>query len=306
MDVAVDTLNRAFAYSTPLLWAGLGAVYSERAGVVNLGVEGTMILGSLTAFAVAHRTGSLFLAVTAAALTGALVALVHAFISVTLRANQYVAGLAMTSFGLGLSGMLGRAYEGIALARPMQGITVPVLSSLPLVGPSLFRGQAILTHLGLLVAVALWVLLYKTRWGIAVRSVGESPATADAAGIRVARIRYASVIAGGALAGIGGAYLSVAYRPSWTEGMTAGMGWIAVAIAIFASWNPLKAVGASLFFGALYYLSFRLQAYVAPELLKLLPYLAVILVLAFSARGRRRLFLGAPEALGEPYYRGAR
>jgi len=304
--VLIDTLSRAFAYGTPLLWAGLGVVYTERGGVVNLGMEGMMILGAFSAFAVAHQTGNLLLAVGAAALAGALAALVHAFVSITLQANQYVAGLAMTSFGLGLSGVLGRAFEGTPLARPMAGIVVPFLSSIPVIGPALFRGQAILTHLGLLVAVAMWVLLYRTRFGITVRSVGESPVAADTAGIRVSWVRYACVIAGGALAGIGGAYLSVAYRPSWTEGMTAGMGWIALAIAIFASWNPLKAIGGALFFGALYYLSFRLQALVTPELLKALPYLSVIIALAFSARGRQRLLLGAPEALGEPYHRGAR
>jgi len=185
----------------------------------------------------------------------------------------------------GVAGVLGRRYEGI-----------PLLDTLPEVSG--------LTWLGVALAAAMWFVLYHTTPGLILRSAGESPATVDAVGISVARVRYVAVIFGGILAGVAGGFLSVAYRPSWTEGMTGGMGWIAIAIAIFASWDPLKAVWGAMFFGALYYLSFRLQTWVAPEALRMMPFAFTILVLAATARGRRGQ--GAPEALGIPYASGAR
>lgn len=280
MEWLLTTMDRALAFGTPLLWAALGEIYAERSGVVNLGVEGMMILGAFVAFAVAHTTGQPVLGLVAAAAVGGLAALLHAFVSVTLRANQYVSGLALAMFGLGLAGVLGRGWEGI-----------PLLNTLPEVST--------VTYLGLGLAVALWFVLYHTRVGIVLRSTGESPAAADALGVDVFRVRYLAVVFGGVLAGVGGGFLSVAYRPSWTEGMTAGMGWIAIAIAIFASWDPLRAVIGAFLFGALFHLSFRLQEWVAPEPLKMMPFAFTILVLALTARSRR--MRGAPEALGVPY-----
>ncbi|HEU68210.1 MAG TPA: ABC transporter permease, partial [Candidatus Acetothermia bacterium] len=199
----------------------------------------------------------------------------------------------------------GRGWEGKPLRVPLGTITVPGLSGIPILGPMLFVDQTILTYLGILLAVLLWVVLFRTRWGIVIRAVGESPATADSLGINVTLVRYLGVALGGLLAGVAGGYLSVAYRPAWTEGMTAGMGWIVIALTIFASWDPLQAIWGAFFFGALYHLSFRLQAYVSPELLKLMPYAFAILVLAvsgFGSRWRRR----APGSLGVPYVRGER
>ncbi len=279
----VTTVTRAIAVSTPLLWASLGEIYAERAGVVNLGVEGMMILGAFMAFAVAQTIGSPALGLVAAAAVGGLAALLHAFVAVTLRANQYVSGLALSIFGLGLAGVLGRAYEGIPLLN-----TLPEISGF--------------TYLGLLLGIVLWFVLYHTRLGIVIRSTGESPAAADAMGVNVYRVRYLAVIFGGMLAGVAGGYLSVAYRPSWTEGMTAGMGWIAIAIAIFAGWDPLKAVWGAFLFGALFYLSFLLQAWIQPEVLRTMPFVFTILVLAVTARSRRGQ--GVPEALGLPYASG--
>jgi ABC-type uncharacterized transport system permease subunit len=278
-------LERALALGTPLLWASLGEIYAERSGVVNLGVEGMMILGALFAFAVAHASGNPVTGLLAAALAGGLAALIHAFVSITLRANQYVSGLALTMFGLGAAGVLGRGREGIPLAHTLGEVSV-------------------LTVLGLALAAALWFVLFHTRWGLMLRSAGESPASAAAAGINVIRVRYLAVVFGGVLAGVAGGFLSVAYRPSWTEGMTAGMGWIAVAIAIFAAWDPLKAVGGALLFGALFHLSFRLQAWIPAEPLQMMPFAFTILVLALIAGGRRGA--GAPEALGVPYVVGER
>lgn len=283
----LSTIIRALALGTPLLWAALGEIYAERSGVVNLGVEGMMILGALFAFAAAQTTGHPELGLLAAAGVGALAGLLHAFVAVTLRGNQYVSGLALTMLGLGLTGVLGRRWEGF-----------PLLNTLPEI--------SILTYAGLPLAVGLWAILHHTRWGIALRSVGESPAAADALGVNVYLVRYLAVVFGGALAGIAGGFLSVAYRPSWTEGMTAGLGWIAIAIAIFAAWDPLRAVGGALLFGALFHLSFRLQTWVAPEPLQMMPFAFTILVLAATTRRGGRLWQGAPEALGVPYARGER
>ena len=309
MDIAswlISTVSRALAFGVPLLWGTLGEIYAERAGVVNLGVEGMMILGAFTAFAVTQSTGNPGLGLLCAAGIGALAALFHAFLTVTLRANQYVSGLALSMFGLGLAGLLGRGWEGKPLRTPLPTLTIPALSRIPVLGPMLFQDQTILTYIGIFLAFLLWLLLFRTRWGVAIRSVGESPATADALGINVTLVRYLCVVFGGLLAGVGGGYLSVAYRPSWTEGMTAGMGWIVIALTIFAAWDPLQAIWGAFFFGALYHLSYRLQAYLSPELLKVMPYLFAIVVLALSGFGGRRFRRRAPGALGLPYVRGER
>lgn len=302
----ISTLSRSLAIGTPLLWAALGEIYAERAGVINLGVEGMMILGAFFAFAVSQTSGHVELGLLSAAAVAGVAALLHAFVCITLRANQYISGLALTMIGLGLSGLLGRGWEGIPLQKPLADVSIPGLSSLPVLGTALFTRQSLLTYLGLLLAGVLWCVLYHTRWGIIIRSVGESPAAADALGVNVYLVRYLTVVFGGVLAGVAGAFLSVAYRPSWTEGMTAGMGWIALAIAIFAAWDPLKAIGGALLFGAFYHLAFRLQVWIAPELLKLMPYALTILVLALTSFGKVHRWQGAPAALGLPYVRGER
>lgn len=280
-------LVRGLAYGTPLLWGSLGEIYAERAGVVNLGVEGMMILGAFSGFATAHVTGNPVAGLCAAGLIGALAALLHAFFSITLRANQYVSGLALSMFGLGLSGLLGRGWEGIPLERPLPEVTI-------------------LAPLGFALAIVLWVVLYHTRWGIILRTTGEAPAAADALGINVILVRYVAVVFGGLLAGIAGGFLSVAYRPSWTEGMTSGIGWIVVALAIFASWDPLKAIWTSLLFGVLFHLSFRLQTWIPAEPLQMMPFAFTIIVLTATARRSGRVRQAAPEALGLPYVRGER
>ena len=300
----VATLGRTLAYGTPLLFATLGEIYAERSGVLNLGVEGMMIIGALSAFAVAYTTGNPWLGVLVSAVVGGAFSLIHAFASVTLRANQVVSGLALTMLGLGLSGVLGRAWEGWPLLTPLREVTVPGLSRIPVLGPALFEGQNPLVYIGMGVAVLLWFVLYKTRIGIAIRAVGEDPATADSLGINVARVRYLCVVVGGVLAGVGGGYLSVAYRPSWTDGMTAGMGWIVIALTIFAFWNPLLGLFGAYFFAMLFHLSFRLQAWLAPELLKTMPYVLAIVVLIVVARGTLQKRMGAPSALTIPYTRG--
>ncbi len=307
LDLILNTVARALAFSTPLLWAALGEIYAERSGVVNLGVEGMMIMGAVIGFIVAQSTGLPYLALVIAALTGMAMGLIHAFISITLNANQFVSGLAITIFGLGLSGLVGRAYVGQPLATPMKSINVPILSDLPILGLALFSDQKVLTFAGLITAVLLWFILNKTRLGMTLRSVGESPKAADTAGINVSFVRYAAVAFGGLMAGIAGGYLSIAYRPSWGEGMSSGMGWIALALTIFALWDPLKAIGASFLFGAFFYLSFsKLQTIIAPQLLTMMPYIMTIVALTLIALGQGKRAFGAPESLGQPYRRGER
>jgi len=298
----IDVVSRALSLGTPLLLGTLGEIYAERSGVLNLGIEGMMILGAFVAFATAYTTGNAWLGILLAALVGGLASLIHAFLSISLRANQIVSGLALTMFGLGLAGMLGRGWEGRPLEAVVPAISLPGLQE-TILGKMLFLNQNVLVYFGIVLAIVLWFMLFKTSWGIAIRSVGESPEVADALGVNVYLIRYLCVFIGGVLAGVAGGYLSVAYRPAWTEGMTAGMGWIVIALTIFSFWNPLYAMGGAYFFGALYYLSYRLQPWTSPEFLKLMPYAFTILVLVISARSTIRRRLGAPAALGFPYVR---
>jgi len=300
----ISTGSFMLAYGTPLLLATLGEIYAERAGVLNLGIEGMMIMGAYSAFVTAYVTQNPWIGLVVAAGVGAGFSLIHAFASITLRANQVVSGLALTLLGLGLSGVLGRAWGGLPLPQTLPEITVPWLSRIPILGPMLFDGHSLLIYLTLLLVPVMWFILFKTRIGITIRAVGEDPATADSLGIHVRLVRYACVAVGGLLSGVAGGYLSVAYRPAWTEGMTAGMGWIVVALTIFAFWNPIYGMIGAFLFAALYHLSFRLQPWLAPELLRALPYLFAILVLVFVSRGTLQRRMGAPAALTIPYARG--
>lgn len=300
----IVTLSRTLAYGTPLLLGTLGEIYAERSGVLNLGIEGMMIMGAYAGFSTAYTTGSPWLGIMVAALVGGAFSLIHAFASITLKANQVVSGLSLTMLGLGLSGVLGRGWEGKPLPVSIPEITVPSLSKIPFLGPILFEGQNMIVYLTILLVPLLWYILYRTRIGITIRSAGENPATADSLGINVGRVRYLCVVVGGILAGVAGGYLSVAYRPAWTEGMTAGMGWIVIALTIFAFWNPAIGMLGAYLFAALYHLSFRLQPWVAPEFLKAMPYAFAIVVLIAVSRGTLQKKMGAPAALTLPYTRG--
>ena len=300
----ITTFSRSLAYGTPLLLGTLGEIYAERSGVLNLGVEGMMIMGAYSAFTTAYITGNPWLGILVAAVVGGAFSLIHAFTCVTLKANQVVSGLSLTMLGLGLSGMFGRGWEGKPLPVTIPKITISGLSEIPFLGPIFFEGQNLIVYLTILLVPLLWYILYRTRIGITIRSVGESPATADSLGISVDRVRYACVLLGGILAGMSGGYLSVAYRPAWTEGMTAGMGWIVIALTIFAFWNPAYGMLGAYLFAALYHLSYRLQPWVSPEFLKAMPYAFAILVLIFVSRGTLQKRMGAPAALALPYTRG--
>ncbi len=305
-EFILAALRAAIPAGTPLLYGTLGEVYAERSGVLNLGVEGMMIMGAVSGFAVAHTTGNVWLGILTAALVGGLMALIHAFASITLRVNQVVSGLALTMLGLGISGMIGKRYVGQPLQARLQPVSIPGLSDLPVIGELLFRFD-ILVYISIALVPLLWFLLYKTQWGITLRSVGENPAAADALGVNVVLVRYAAVIFGGMMAGIGGAYLSVSYAPAWIEGMTAGAGWIVIALTIFAIWDPRRALLGAYLFGGVRVLQYRLQPLgISPNILNMLPFLLTILVLWISSGEAARRHIGAPAALMTPYSREER
>lgn len=300
----VDFLAASMQMGTPLLLAASGEMIAERSGVMNLGVEGMMLVGAVSGFLAAVISGNLWLGMMAAMAAGGLMALVHAFISITLRGNQVVSGLALTIFGTGLSSFLGKNFVGIPLTARLSAVHLPILGDLPGIGPVLFQ-QDPLVYISLIMVIVLYLLLYKTSWGLSLRAVGEEPAAADAVGINVFRMRYLSTILGGALAGLGGAYLSLIFAPSWMENMTAGRGWIAVALVIFGMWNPFRVMVGAFLFGGVEALTFRLQTLgvtVSPFFLQMLPYLLtiVVLVLAVQRKGQEA---GPPTALGIPFDR---
>lgn len=306
LNVFWTALIAAIPAGTPYLYATLGEIYAERSGVLNLGVEGMMIMGAVAGFGVTLNTGNPWLGILAAALIGGLLALVHAFASITLRVNQVVSGLALTMLGLGMSGLWGRRYVGTPLHARLRETPIPILSDIPLLGPLLFKHD-VLVYLSFVLVVVMGFILFYTRPGITIRSVGENPATADAMGVNVYLVRYVCTFIGGVLAGIGGAYLSVVYTPAWIEGMTAGAGWIAIALTIFALWSPFRALFGAYLFGGVKVLQYRLQPLgISPNLLNTLPFILTILVLLAATGEVQRRRIGMPAALGIPYTRGER
>ena len=304
-DIIISVAQRTLVAGTPLLLGTIGEIICERSGILNLGVEGVMSIGAVTAFIVTFYTNSPWLGLYAAVLAGMLISLVHAFASITLQSNQVVSGLALTMLGLGISGLAGKPYVGKPLVVKMQTFPIPVLSDIPFVGP-IFFSQSPFFYMAILLAVAAWFTLEHTRIGIKIRSTGENPKATEAQGIHVSWIRYACVLAGGAFSGMAGAHLSVSYSKSWIEGMTAGRGWIVIALTIFALWNPTRAIIGAFLFGGIFVLQYLLQPLgVSPNFLAMLPYLTTLAVLLIIGLGDRRK-LNAPAMLGEPYKRGER
>ncbi len=313
-DLIVAIVVSAIAYGTPLVLAGLGELLTERSGVLNLGVEGMMLMGAVTGFFVSQQLGGpgwavLIVAMIVAAGAGGLMALIHAFLSITVRVNQIVSGLALTIFAgaAGLSSYVGQVWGigGQHGLHQLNRVDLLGLGELPVVGPILFdQDPFVYLSWGLVVLVA-WYL-YRTRFGLYLRAVGESPRSADAMGINVTRYRYVHTVVGGALAGLGGAYFTLAIAPIWTDGLTAGAGWIAIALVIFAFWRPdVLLVGAYLF-GALSSLGFTLQAHgvqMPSEFFSSLPYLMTVVVLAGASTTLARRRIGTPASLGVPYAR---
>jgi general nucleoside transport system permease protein len=309
-DIVILALAAAVGAGTPLALAALGALLSERSGVLNLGIEGIMLVGAVTAFLAADASGRPLVGLAAGALAGAALTSLHAFLSVTMRANQIVSGLALVILGTGIATFLGQPVEGQPLAARLPRTALPLLEQIPVAGPILFRQDVVVYGTWVLVA-AIAFYLSRTRTGLAVRAVGESPATADVMGIRVAAVRYAHVIAGGALAGAGGAYVILARVPAWAQaGTTGGIGWIAIALVVFASWRPARALAGAYLFGAALRANFTLQAAgiggVPAEVLAMLPYVLTIVVLMVLSATDVRRRLGAPAALGVAYVRDER
>ncbi|MBC8081019.1 MAG: ABC transporter permease [Gorillibacterium sp.] len=301
-------LVAAIAAGTPLLLATLGGILNERAGIIQLGAEGLMLMGAVTTCLTYMRTGSLILALLAAVAITAVLGLMHAFITVTLRANQTMTGLAMTLFGSGFSAYLGKSVSGLPLPGTSPKLELPWLKPVPFIG-DVFSRLDVLTWVSILFVIILHLLIHRTSWGLHLRAIGDNPATADVMGIRVQLSRYAYVIGGCMMIGLAGADLLLTYAPSWKEGMVSGRGWIAIALVIFARWNPLRALFCSYFFGILDSLGFRIQlvgSHIPPYFLKMIPYVVTILVLMYLGWRNRNKPSGTPESLGIPYIREQR
>jgi simple sugar transport system permease protein len=309
LALIVNLLAAGIRSGTAILFATIGEIFAERSGVLNLGVEGMMLMGAMTAFGVAYGTGSPWLGLLAAALVGGLLALLHAFVTVTLRADQVVSGLALTFVGAGLSAVLGSPLVEVKQAPRLPSFDIPILADIPILGPIFFQHNVIV-YLGFILIPAAWFHINRTRPGLELRAIGEYPAAADVQGINVYALRYLYVMVGGILAGIGGAALSLAITPLWIEGMTAGLGWIAVGLVIFSGWNPLRAAFGSYLFGSIRRLPLDLQNLAIflrnpawGYFTNMLPYLFTIIVLIIGSREAMRKRVGAPAALGTPYVR---
>lgn len=300
----VLTLQATVRSGTPLLFAVLGTIFVERSGVMNLGIEGLMLVGAIGGFVASYNTSSLVLALFVAMLAGAGLASIHAFFTVTLKINQIVSGLAITMLGTGISGIWGKDYIGV-IAKRFDPIEIPLLSDIPYIGQIFFQND-LLVYISFILVPLMWFFIYRTRPGMTLRAVGESPEAADARGINVFAVRYFYTILGGSITAIGGAYLSLAYNSMWIENMTAGRGWIAIALVLFATWDPVKALFGAYLFGGITALGLRLQAvgsHISPDFLKMLPYMLTIVVLFFTSTDTLKRKVGAPSSLGVPYSR---
>ncbi|MBD2411970.1 ABC transporter permease [Nostoc calcicola FACHB-389] len=288
--------------ATPLIFAALGELVTEKSGVLNLGVEGMMLVGAVAGFIAASVTGNIYLGLLIALISGIAIAFIHALLTITIAANQVAAGLALSIFGSGLSAFVGTGYVGKTITG-LQPIDIPILKSIPLLGKVLFH-QDILVYVSVVLVTLVWWFLRSTRAGLVLRSIGESPDAADALGLPVSRVRYLAVMFGGAMAGLAGGYLSLAYTPLWTENMTGGRGWIAIALVVFATWKPERILLGAYLFGGVGAIQLILQGLgvnISPYLLSCLPYLATILVLVFISQDNTRIKLETPASLGQPF-----
>jgi simple sugar transport system permease protein len=294
------------ASGTPLALAGLGLLLNEKSGVVNLGAEGMMLVAAIAGFAATYHSGSEWVGFGAGALAGMAMALMFGVLVIWLNTNQYATGLALSLFGAGLSAFVGINYVGKNLGEHST-FQVPGLAQIPFLGEALFR-QHPLAYVAVILAVAIAWFLYRSRAGLVLRAVGEAPESAHALGVPVRGIRLAAVLAGGALCGVAGAFLSVVYAPLWVEGLVSGRGWIALALTTFATWRPARVLAGAYLFGGVTMLQFQLQSegvQIASQLLTMLPYLATIVVLALISRNPTWIRVNMPGSLGKPFYPGA-
>lgn len=302
-EVIAAVMMSVVAAATPLLLAALGELITEKAGVLNLGVEGMMLTGAVAGFGAAMLSGSWMVGIVAAALAGMALALVFAVLALTLLANQVATGLALTILGIGLSALVGRPFIGVPLPRLPQ-LYLPGLTDLPVVGRLIF-GQDFLVYLSIALVVGIWWFLERSRAGLVLRAVGESHDSAHAIGYPVILIRYLATLFGGACCGLGGAYLSLAVTPMWAENMVAGRGWIALALVVFATWKPVRTLAGAYLFGGLAFGQLFLQGLgfsVPSQFLSMLPYIATIVVLTLISRDATRIRLNTPACLGKSYH----
>ena len=295
----------------PLLFATLGEVITEKSGLLNLGVEGLMLIGAVMGFAAGYGTGNPLIALGGAIIAGGAGSFIFAFLTVTLRANQVVTGLTLTIFGTGFASFMGKSYVGMVVPQGIKDVFVklhlPLLGDIPFIGPIFFR-QDVFVYLGYALVILTTIYFYRTKWGLNLKAVGENAASADASGINVMLYKYAHICVGGALCGLGGAYMSLVMMSVWVENVVAGRGWIAVALVIFASWNPIKAFIGAFLFGGLSILGFRLQSmgiHISQYWVDMLPYGATILIIILSTQKNRKENQ-PPADLGVAYFREER
>ena len=302
MDQFIYVITGTIIAATPLIYAGLGELVVEKSGVLNLGIEGMMLIGAVVAFFFVKNGYPHAVAIVAALVAGAASSVLFGVLALTFLTNQYAAGLALAIFGAGVSGSVGRNF-GSAPIDALKPLHIPLLSNIPVLGPLLFGFDYLVYLAFVAVGLVTWVL-YRTKTGLIIRTVGESPQSAHAIGYPVIRIRYLTTLFGGAMAGIGGAYLSIAYTPLWVENMTAGKGWIALALVVFSTWRPLRLMLGAWLFGGMTILQLEAQATGLPipsDLLTTLPYIATIVVLVVISRNRQLLLLNFPASLAKPF-----
>ena len=302
MSLAASIISSTLNAGTPLLIAAVGILIHEKSGVLNLGIEGIMLMGAVAGFGTTLATGSFALGFLAGMGTGVLLGLLFAFFTIGIQANQYAAGLALTLFGTGLSAFLGQSLQGAALPGRAQ-LGMPFLEDIPFVGEAFFS-QHWLVYGALVLLAGVWYFLFKTRAGLVLRAVGEAPNSAFALGYPVRRIRLFAVLFGAMMAGLAGAYLSLVYTPLWVEGMVAGRGWIALALVTFATWRPLRVLVGAYLFGGVTMLQFAVQGMgisIAPQFMSMTPYLATIVVLVLISRNPTWIRLNVPASLGKPF-----
>ncbi|MFP3545948.1 ABC transporter permease [Rhizobium sp. SIMBA_035] len=302
MSIFEAILLTVITASTPLVIAALGELVAERSGVLNLGVEGMMIMGAVAAFAGAQLSGSPYVGLICGIAAGALFSLLFGFLTLTLVANQVATGLALTILGLGVSGMLGESFVSVPGIR-LSPIVFPFLSDIPVIGSVLFR-QDLTFYLSIALLIGVSWFLFRSRAGLKLRAIGDNHASAHALGINVIRTRYLAVIFGGACAGLAGAQLSLVYTPQWVENMSSGRGWITLALVVFASWRPLRVFAGGYLFGAVTILQLHAQAFgigIPAQFLSMLPYAATIVVLIIISHNRRTTLINTPASLGKAF-----
>jgi simple sugar transport system permease protein len=303
MDLILNILLGVVIAATPLVFAAIGELVAERSGVLNLGVEGMMVIGAIAAFAATYSSGSYAVGAVAGAVAGAGMGALFGLLTLTLMSNQVATGLALTLFGLGISALWGQSYSGISLGQ-FPKVDIPGLTDLPFIGPLLF-GQDMFVYLSIAIVAGVAWFLTRSRGGLILRAIGENHDAAHAIGYSVVGIRYLAVMFGGACAGLGGAYLSLVQTPLWVEKMTAGRGWIALALVVFASWRPWRVLGGAYLFGGITIVQLHSQGLgikIDAQILSMLPYLATILVLVVISRDRMKMKLNAPACLGKVFY----